>query len=106
MDLDHCAVLLDELAHRPAGARVRRDGSAYGDSAVLGDLAGDEAYAPNIEIPVGFGEAELAGKIETHDVAIRRVAGRLSSSMNFPYMMRARVDLPEPDRPVKNRVIP
>ncbi len=26
--------------------------------------------------------------------------------MNLPYMMRASVDLPEPERPVKNRVMP
>jgi hypothetical protein len=80
VDLDEGALLLDHLAHGAAGAVVGRDGRADGDAAVLGDLAGDEADAADVEVAVRLGEAQLAGQVLAHDVAVEqghRAAARL-----------------------------
>src|SRR5690606_25138968 len=49
VDLEEAAERLDHLAHLPARRRIRRDRRADRDTAVLRDLARDEADAEDVE---------------------------------------------------------
>ena len=70
VDLDHRPVGLDHLAHVAARSGVRRDRRADRDPAVLGDLAGHEADAPHVDVPVRLGEPQLAREVMAHDVTV------------------------------------
>src|SRR5580704_18613924 len=55
-----------------AGGVIRRDGRANGDTAVLGDFRGNVADAPDVNVAVLLGKAELGRQMLAHQVAIQQ----------------------------------
>lgn len=72
VDFDEAAVGFDHVAHFASCGRVRGDGGADGDAAVLGDFAGDEADAQDVEVAVFFRKAQLARQVLSDDVAVEQ----------------------------------
>ena len=75
MDFHEGTEVLHVFAHRAPGGGIGRDGRADGDPAILGDLARHIADAPNVEVAVLLGEAQLAAEVLAHDVAIQQRNG-------------------------------
>ena len=72
VDQDEPAARLDHPTDLLAGRVVRGDRGADGDATVLGDLRGDEADAPDVEVAVLLGEPELGAEVLAHQVAVEQ----------------------------------
>ena len=54
------------------GSFIGSDRSAYGDAAIFGNFRCYKSDAFNIDVPVFLGKAELAGKVQPHDVSVQK----------------------------------
>src|SRR5271165_3270343 len=62
----------DHLAHRLTRRRIRRNRSADGDAAVLGDFGGDVADASNVDVAMLLGESEFRRQVLAHEITIQQ----------------------------------
>lgn len=72
MNQQQAPVLLDHPTCRCPGGRVRGRSVRIRDPAVAGDLGGDIADPPDVEVPMLAGEAQFRGEHATHDVAVEQ----------------------------------
>src|SRR5664279_6284286 len=67
---DEAAIGLDERSDVLTGGLVRRDRGTDGDAPVLRDLRCDPADAPDVDVPVLLGEAQLTGEVLADEITV------------------------------------
>ena len=63
---------VNHLPHGFARRFVGSDGRAHGNAAVLRDLGGNVADAPDVDVPMLLGETQFAREVLAHQVAIEQ----------------------------------
>ena len=91
---------------RPARGVEGRDRAAHGDAAVSGDLGRDPADAADVGLAVLAAERRPADRFRRTTSPSRLVTVRSPASSRASITAWATVDLPLPDRPVKNSTSP